>query len=312
MVGLALLLAIGLASLLQGRRPAIAAGIVLIAAAVLMVDLWTKNGLYCCPTHSDQPPPVYQTLRQAPGGFVAEYPITPADEGNFNDVFWQEAHDKPIINGYAAGSAEERRALGLMRLSDPQTAQGLDALGVRYVVVRAENPGYGLPLPGTPPRSYRLLARDGSRSVYRVPALPDPVLATPFQGFGGQEFAAGKPFTWLLARRGRYELLGACQPCQVAVSVTVNSFARARIISVTDATGHVLVRRRVDRPTLLSFPLRFNRRTSLWFAANPGPQSIQRTIGGTDTRSVSAAVGQLHIQPAPSPDSGHVGPGRSS
>jgi hypothetical protein len=53
---------------------------------------------------------------------VAEYPLQPAEVPEYDSMLFQELHGKPVINGYAAGTVEEQRALSVADLRAPQAA----------------------------------------------------------------------------------------------------------------------------------------------------------------------------------------------
>jgi hypothetical protein len=298
MLALSALAAIGL-TVLAGRRTRWMLVVMLAATVIVPLDLWARLGGR---TNELAAPPIYKTLARQPPGLVAEYPLTPAGSNNYGDVYFQNVHEKPMINGYLEGSAEERRALSLADLADPATAGRLAALGVRYVLVDAAPPGYGLPPPGTPGAGFRLIEHEPYADLYAVTAAPSSLaLPAAGEGFASTEPGPGYTFNWLEQPSGQIELAGGCTRCEGILTMTVAAFARPRTVTVEDAAGHVLLRRLVGGPTPLQVPLRFSRRTTVTVSANPGPQSIEATIGGTDPRSVSVQVGALHFVPRSSP-----------
>ena len=132
MLGLTLLAAIGIAQVLRRRPLLLQAVLIPIVLVLVAADLWTAR-----PAHGTNKivvPSPYQRLAKLPKGIAVEYPLLPAEQSQYGDVFYQGWHDKPILNGYYPGSPEENRALQLTNLAVPRTARGLDALeagGVR-------------------------------------------------------------------------------------------------------------------------------------------------------------------------------------
>jgi len=288
MLGLVLLAAIGVASIVQGRRFALQGTLLAIVLVVVAADLWTAQP--ASGTNKIGAPATYLKLANMPDGIAVEYPLLPAEQSRYADIFYQAWHDKPIVNGYFAGSPDENRALRLSDLSDPAVARDLKALGVRYVLVRQDLEAAGLPDPGQPEEGFRLITRDPFIALYEL-VLPGPaVLVTPMEGFAPAEGTRGRRFQWLLENEGTIELRGACSPCAGVASVTVGSFARPREVSVSTSSGKVVARARVRRTKVFRFPVRFQRRLEVRIRTNPGPQSISDTIGSPDPRSVSVAV----------------------
>ncbi len=212
-----------------------------------------------------------------------------------------------MINGYDAGSPQEARAESLANLADPSTAPRLAALGVRYVILDAAPPLYGLPSPGTPGHGFRLLIRNPYASVYRVTARPSgPAIASTASGFYDTErMVSGAPFNWMSQRQGTLELAGSCRGCRGVLEMNLVSFARPRLVTIRSGNT-VLLKRWVSTPTEVKLPVTYRGPgQTLAISATPGPQSIHQTVPSSpDTRSVSIQVsGVQFVWPASAPPS---------
>lgn len=291
MLALSVLAGIGLYVLTQGRSRWRRVAILLLAGVLVPLDLWGRIGGR---TNTIRVPGVYKALAHQPLGLAAEYPLTPSGFNTYNELFFQDVHGKPIINGYLEGTAEERRALSLADLADPKTGPRLAALGVRYVLLQSMAPSYGLPSPGKPGRSYRLLFQEPYGSLYLVTARPSgPALAAVGEAYGATESTPAGSFNWLELPSGTIELAGACTRCRGVLTMTMSSFAQPRTVTISAADGRVLARRRVVGSTAMTVPLEFSKHTTVRLTATPGPQSISKTIGSPDPRFVSVRVGNL-------------------
>jgi hypothetical protein len=288
MAGLAPLAGLGALAIVRQRPPAFAAALLAVLLAIVATDLWAR------PLHGTNKlviPPTYGKLAQLPDGIAVEYPLLPAEHSQYGDVLFQGWHDKPIVNGYYQGSGEENRAVLLDDLSRPSTARGLAALGVRYVLVRQDIRQASLPDPGRPGREYRLVARDPYIALYTLDAPRQQTLIAPMEGFGVPERGPDGPrFQWLQEREGVIEVRGNCSPCTGTVSMTVRNFAQPHDVKVEGPDGRVLSQARIGDPRRLRFRVSFDRRMELKVSADPGPQSIDDTIGGGDPRSVSISL----------------------
>ena len=249
------------------------------------LDLWNRPSSQTYRIHT---PEIYATLRAQPPGGVAEYPLRPIVRiGHYMDLYYQQAHGRPLLNGWYGGP-DERRALSLADLSDPKTAPGLATLGVRYVLVTPPIPG--VPPPGEPGRGFDFVARDAYASLYRVTARPKP-LVYEREGFLGAEGEPGQRFQWVGGSQVELEIIARCDPCSGALAFGAESFARPRRLVVTTPDGRTVYRGRigVDATTVV-VPLQFRRRVVLKLDIDPGPQSIQETTGNPDPRVVSLLV----------------------
>ena len=63
--------------------------------------------------------------------------------------------------------------------------------------------------------------------------------------------------------------------------------------------GKPLLVRRVFTHVRVSVPISVRSGGTVTIAATPGPQSIQKTIGGSDTRAVSVQVSDVTFVPPP-------------
>ena len=294
MAGLVVLAGLGMHGLVRRRPLAIQALVLAVLLVVIAGDLRAAR-----PAHGTNKlliPTTYQRLASMPQGIAIEYPVVPAEQSMYGDVFYQGWHRKPIVNGYYEDSPEENRALRLTDLSRPATASGLKALGVRYVLVRRDIEAAGLPDPGRPTRDYKLLTEDPYIALYRL-ELPGPrVLATAMDGFAPTEQSAAGPFQWLTQDDGTIEVRGSCTRCAGTLRIVLGTLGRARDVSIKSPDGRTLVRARVARRTSLRLPLTFERKVDLRIEATPGPQSIAETTGSPDTRSVSISVNDLSFR----------------
>jgi hypothetical protein len=294
MLGLVLLAAMAMASIVRRRAVVIQGVLLAIMFVAIAGDLWTARPAQG--TNKIGVPLTYQRLAQLPKGIAVEYPLLPADQSQYGDVFYQGWHNKPIVNGYYEGSPEESRDLALSDLSKPPTARGLQALGVRYVLVRQDLKAARLPDPGRPGRGFRFVTKDPYIALYEL-TLPGPqVLVTPMEGFAPPEQGPRGPFQWLIEPEGTVELRGSCSACNGFVRMTVGSFAQQREVTVRAPDGKLLARVRVSESRELRFPVHFNRKLALRIEAAPGPQSIAKTIGSADPRSVSISVQNVSFE----------------
>lgn len=293
MLAVSVLAGVGLHVLSRGRSWWVKAVIVLAAATLVPLDLWSR---LAGRTNTVVVPRVYLALASQPVGLVAQYPLTPVGYNMYNELFFQYVHKMPLINGYLEGSAEERRALSLADIAAPTTASRLAALGVRYVVAESTPPGYGLPPLGKPGRGFKLLYSEPYASLYRVTAAPsEEALPATDTAFADDEVTPTGTFNWLEHPQGGIDLAGPCSRCRGTFTMTVTSFARPRTV-VLSSRGRVLTRLTVTTaPTHVSVPLEFSRHTVLALAAIPGPQSVKATIGTNDPRSVSVQVSNLEF-----------------
>jgi hypothetical protein len=287
MVGLCILAALGLAWLSDRRNPRVRAAILVAATILVPLDLWDRPPDHIFRFRTD---PIYHVLRAQPPGDVAEYPLRKTGfVGDYLDLYNQDAHGKPILNGYLPGPTE-RRALSISRLDDSRTASSLATLGVRYVLVTPWRVDSNTPDPGRPGRGFRLLARDGYGSLYRLVARPAPFVFER-DGFWGPEGPPKAQFQWAGEAPVRLGIVAPCDDCSGILRFTAASFARPRRVGLVTSDG----RRLSSLPVGLSarpliFPLHFRHRTVVELVIEPGPQSIAETLHTSDPRRVSIYI----------------------
>jgi hypothetical protein len=292
MLGLCILAALGLSSVTGGRSPRVRVAILAAATVLVPLDLWDRppHHLYRFETDS-----IYHVLRAQPAGGVAEYPLRRVGlVGDYLDLYNQDAYDKPILNGYLAGP-DERRALALGRLDDSATAGWLATLGIRYVLLTPWRIGPYSPDPGRPGRGFRLLDRDSYGSLYRVTASPR-AFAYERDGFWGPEGAEKAQFQWAGDPPVRLGIVAPCDQCTGTLRFTATSFARPRRVALRTGDGRLLSSVPVGiagRPVI--FPLHFRHETVVELVIEPGPQSIAKTLGVADPRTVSISLRDLHF-----------------
>ena len=289
MLGLTALAGIGLQQLLAGRSRRWRFTVMVAAAVLLPLDLWSRIHA----TTSPSVPAVYKVLAREPRGLTAEYPLVPFGYNLYLDLFYQHVHQMPIINGYLQGTLQEHRALSLATLSSPSVAPRLAALGVRYVIVNAAPNPYGLPPPGTPREGFRRIYSDGYASLYAVTARPaGPALAAVDASFSDNEPTPdGGVANWLEDSRGAIELAGNCDRCKGVLRFTLTSFARPRTVTVA-AGRKVLTTRVVTTGTHFVLPITYGPTRRVTISTMPGPES-QKTPITSDSRSVSVQLSGL-------------------
>jgi hypothetical protein len=290
MLGLVLLAAIGMTSIVR-RRALLLQGVILAVILVaVMGDL--RAARPGSGTNKIVVPATYERLAKLPKGIAVEYPLLPAEQSPYGDVFYQGWHDKPIVNGYFPGTPAENRALRLGDLSDPATARGLEALGVRYVLIRQDLKAANLPNPGRPGRDYRFITKDPYIALYELDRKRPGTLVLPWDGFAPTEEVAGGRFQWLTQDQGTIEVRGSCTVCAGVVRLTLRSFAQPRDVTISTSDGKVLVDARHVNARRLSIPVRFNRKLVLRIEARPGPQRIS----AIDPRSVSVSIAEASLR----------------
>jgi hypothetical protein len=292
MFAVCVLAAIGAAVLLEHRQRGLRVVLLALLAVAVPLDLWVTPPVR---TTKIVVPPIYDVLRKQPDGVVAEYPMRPADlSGDYSFLLYQQAHGKPIVNGFPRRSQAEARALHLSRLDELSTATGLARLGVKYVLLRHEvEPG--AMTAGKPSQDFRPIADSSFATILRVVPPSDRVTTFPLTGFWLPEGNPPTIFRWMVEDTAKLEVRGPCTPCDGTLEFRSASFARARQLVVRDEDGNVVARERVepDRPKWVRAPLQFSHRTVLTLHVTPPPDRISDYIPGGDPRSVAVSV----IQP---------------
>ena len=287
MLGACLLAAIGLARL-ASRRGALGPVLIVLAAGAVFVDLHFKPFDGGGTTLSA--PPAIQALDRLPPGTVVQYPLLPEGVGDYNDVFLQGYHDKPVVNGYGA-TPQEHRDLMLGNLGDPATPGRLVSLGVRYALVPEGTIDGEL----SPARA-RPVARGGyaggTATIYEMTARPRALVAGA-EGFGGAEPEGAAQAQWMIAAEGKLGVWYRCR-CSGRLTGLVSAVADQRIV-ISDARGRTLLRQTVpagvQRP--ISLPITLDGNAMLTVRADPGPQQIP----GPDPRAVSVRLSGMTFEP---------------
>jgi hypothetical protein len=286
------LAAIGAMLLLRGKSRVVRTALLAGLSIAVPLDLWVTPPVR---TTEIRDPPIYRVLKAQPPGIVAEYPIRPADlSGDYSPLFYQHVHGKPIINGFPRLSEAEARSLQLSRLDELSTANGLAALGVKYVVLRhGVEPG-AMP-PGKPSEDFRLVADSSSIALYRVSARPSRATTFPVSGFWLPEGHPPTIIRWIVEKNAKLEVRAPCVVCVGTLAFRTVSFFRSRTLTIVDENRNVVARERVDSKVAkwIRVPLRFSRHTIVTFRVNPPPDQISELIGGPDMRTVAISV----IQP---------------
>jgi hypothetical protein len=292
MLGLCILGALGLEALVRGRSPRSRAMLLALATVVVPLDLWDRPPVT---TFRIDTPQIYSALHAQPAGIVAEYPLRPVlNVLDYLDLYFQQAHGKPVLNGYYIGPYEQR-ALNLTRLDDPSTAGRLATLGVRYVLLTPRRIVPGIPPPGRPIEGFKEIARDDYGSLFRVTARPVPFVYAR-AGLEPLEGKSGDRYQWVSAPVAQLEVNAPCASCSGVLRFTASTFARPRLLILQTEDGRNLGWAFVTKEKPVSVPLRFRRRMVVNLVTRPGPQSIQTTTGAPDPRSIGILIKNLRFE----------------
>ena len=287
MPAVALLAAVGVARLLRGRGTTAQLALAALAGLVVAADLYGRPDTAVSETRA---PAIYEQLRALPAGTVAEYPIAPAEDPDYADLFFQDAHGKPLLNGYAIGSFEEARALELATLTDAASARGLATLGVRYVLLNRQPYGTAPDRTGAIGAGLRQLADDGRRVLFEVTARPG-VLVTPHPGFEEPE---GDGYRWMNDDEARITVEGPCSPCDGVLRFRAWSFHTERRLTVSGPDGRVLHEQAIPQdPVDVEVPLRVDRSAVVTLRVDRAPTTIGDVTDSPDHRAVTLNVTAL-------------------
>ena len=300
MTGLVCLAALGLRELCatvarRTRHPALrgafAGGICAAAAAISLVELPIESS----PATVDvsRTPAYYTTVRAAPEGVLAEYPLARADQAVTSDyLFWQRKHGRRLVNTTQLSTFPDAVGQALADPSSPETSSALAALGVSVVVVRPNTYALtggpsGFPRMGT---GYRFLGGADGASVWRVVARPAPAIATFRTGFGATETPPGfHASRWLNADNGVVDMYAPRAGLYLA-RFQISSYGRRRAVKLDGRRGTKLFS--LAAPRTISLPLRLPRgRSHVVLSTQPGPEPIP------DGRHVSVYVANWQFQP---------------
>jgi hypothetical protein len=289
-LSLCVLAGIGLMSLLMRRRPAIANLVLVVASAVVVLDLWAP-----IPEHFERlkVPAIYAILARQPPGIYADYPLGPAEERpDYHDLFYQRYAHHPTLNGYQTGSDDEIRDLALGDLTLPDVGARLSALGVRYVLLESHPipplTAANAPLPGS---GFVELAQDSYGVLYRNDNAPAPLIE-PLTGFSSAESSPIGQSRWMDQATASLRIKADCSVCKGILGFAASSFARPRLLMIrNDATNHTTsIEVPAGHPTKISIRLSFNRQVVVSFSTSPGTQSVVATSGSLDQQHVSVSV----------------------
>jgi hypothetical protein len=281
------LAAIGLARLLTRTSDAVRIALLVLVGLVVVVDLASVPSER---TTAISAPDVYRELRKMPEGRAAEYPMAIRPyPGDYNELLFQDAHGKPLINGFLDRSAGEARALTIAKLPPREAAKGLALLGVRYVLVRKQSPllGPGLFPPDTSSQWFELLGEDDYAQVFRVDPEAGGSLVALTEGFDVDEGG----YRWMTSDEGEIEVRAACDLCNGTLVFDAWTLGHEQEL-VVRATGRVIDRTTLNAAkTKIRLPLRFSRRITLGLSATPGPVPVQSVIpANPDPRSISVGL----------------------
>jgi hypothetical protein len=288
MLAVCVLAAIGLAKVLTVRNATARAALLTLVGVVIVADLISVPPER---TMRLDAPAVYVRLKSMAPGNAAEYPMAIRPfPGDYNELLFQDAHAKPLVNGYLDGSAGEARALTIAKLPPRAAAQGLALLGVRYVVVRKASPllGPGLLPPDMSSRWFRILAEDSYAQVFRVDAAPGGSLVALTKGFDVDEGG----FRWMTSAEGEIEVRAACDRCAGTLVFDAWSLGPEQEMVVQASQARVLERATLTpEKTRFRLPLRFRNRIVLRLSATPGPVPVRSVIpANPDPRSISIGL----------------------
>jgi hypothetical protein len=303
---LAMLAAIGFARLERDRRMTRARSGVLAAIVLALIALEFTNA----PPHvwfsAKIPPWVAAVRKLPPNASLVEYPVaslfTPRSAYY---LFWQTKTERADTNPPQTPEAQAL-ATEIAAPDDPGAGAALHHAGIDYAVVHTRLPP-ATTVPFQPqfpddsmPRNagalnpwFELVARTPDAVIYRVRAAPvasSGAIVRAGSGFGASEPEGRSTARWLGERTGDLSLFVTGKRRPIDVVLTLSSFAQARRVSLTHrgrrlasfvVPGNVYTTHRVALGSLA--PGRYG----LTLASRPGPQSIQGTIGGPDTRAVS-------------------------
>jgi hypothetical protein len=254
---------------------------------------------------ADEPPWVGAVRLLPEDSSVVDYPIAVANSPrSLYYMFWQREHRRATFNPPVSDPAISQAGV-IGPIDDPISGRALRRMGIDYVVVHTRltsvtRPPYQPALPDdSMPRSAGALNPWLSRVmatsdavIYRVRDTPRPVRGGVVRagvGFGPPEPEAGTTARWLQASVGNLNVILAQSGLRTRVLLTMLSFAQTRNVEV-----------RVDgrRISSISVPPEYRTvqvnlgalgagRHTLTLRTDPGPQSIEETIGLEDPRSVS-------------------------
>lgn len=183
--------AVGLASVLRGRRPAVQTGIVAAACLITLAELPPGGGV---PVESAPPiavagqnpeeVPTWSWLRDETDAddLIYGFPAYESERAERFHMYGQVIHGRPIVNGDATRTGIGTDVTAADRdPREPESARRLATLEVQYVTVLPSVYrliGKDPPTADRPPPGYALVrAFDDGSAVWRVTAEPSPAIA---------------------------------------------------------------------------------------------------------------------------------------
>ena len=298
MLAACVLAAFGLALLSRARPRIVGVALVCVAAVAVPIDLYVQapGGR----TNNLTTQPILEILKRQPPGTLAQYPLMPSGYGDYQDLFLQDFHGHPMINGFA-DTTQEARDLKLADLAEPDVVGRLATLGVRYLLVPKVDVQPPVQPPGRPrSRDASVIATAGygptTATLYRVTAKPEPIVSTS-SGFSPTEGTGRQAAQWLTSPSGEIEVRDGCASCDGELLLAATSLVRSRRLAITDAAGRDLWHGVIPtgRERRVRVPLRFAHKTSLEVRSDPGTEQVP----GPDPRNVSVHLRDLRYRRSP-------------
>jgi hypothetical protein len=246
-----------------------------------------------------------------------DYPVVPAfSPRSLYYMFWQTKHRKATTNPQVDPEAQVLAA-SFGSPDDPASGEALHRAGIDFAVVHTRlppqtRPPYQPELPddSMPPDAgginpwFQVQSRTSDAVIYRVLGKPRRVSGTVMRvgpGFGSREREGRVGAYWLQEQTGNLTVFVAGRKRELSLVLTLSSFAQPRDVRVR-FDGRLLRSFEVSAGSYLTRTLRLGS-TSVGqhvveLEARPGPQSIQRTTGAADSRSVSIRLREPVVVPA--------------
>jgi hypothetical protein len=306
---LAVLAAIGFARLERSRRmtPAGRGALAAVVLALLAVEFTNA------PPHvwysAKRPPWVRAVHKLPPRAKLIDYPMAPAfSPRSLYYMFWQTKHGRADANPQVTPEAQSLAAVAGSP-DDPATGEALHRAGIDYAVVHTrlppqttvpyqpQLPNDSMPLDaGEINPWFKLAVRTPDAVVYRVLATPRNSSGSRVRagdGFGPPEAEGRLVARWLERRTGALTLFVTGKSRPLRLAFTLSSFAQPRRVTLS-LDGRFVSAFEVApgsyATSVVSLGSITPRRHSIELATAPGPQSIQKTTGAPDQRSVSVRI----------------------
>jgi hypothetical protein len=305
-VCLALLAAIGFARVERWPRMTPAGRAGLAAVILCLLGFEFANA----PPHvwysAAAPPWVAATAKLPRDSTIVDYPVVPAfSPRSLYYMFWQTKHRKATTNPQVDPEAQALAA-SFASPDDPASGEALHRAGIDFAVVHTRLPPQTRPpyQPQLPDDSmpadtgainpwFQLAARTSDAVIYRVLGTPRRVSGTVVRvgpGFGSREREGRVGAYWMQEQTGNLTLFVAGRKRALSLVLTLSSFAQPRDVRVR-FDGRLLRSFEVSSGSYLTRTLRLGSPSVgqhvVELEARPAPQSIQKTTGAADSRSVS-------------------------